>query len=275
MDAAIEFLSDLLYGPFFSIANAIWNACIAACTGLITTTPEAFSPDAWNYVRDQLYPWTIGIGVSMMNLFFLIGFCRAATNFKENITLELCIESLIRIVVLNILLQKGFDLIRMFFRVTSYMAGYVISIEDINLYTTEADWGSHLFWWVFGLGYFIVALVCGIIIILTLYGRYMKLYVSIVFFPLAMPTVLLGRGADASAYAWGKSFLSNVFEIVVIALVMSIAGMIIRGVSIFEGVSLAGFFDGGLQAINSLITIILMTGSVKGASSNLNKSFAL
>ena len=112
-------------------------------------------------------------------------------------------------------------------------------------------------------------------LVLTLYGRYIKLYLSIIFFPLAMPTVLLGRGADAAAYAWVKSFLSNVFEIVVIALVMSIAGMLIEGLSLFASTTVTGFFDGGLQAVNALISIILMTASVKGASSYINKSFAL
>lgn len=275
MDQAMDYISGLLYGPFFLIANAIWDACLAACTGYMVATPESFSANAWNYVQDELYPWAIGIGISMMNLFFLIGFCRAATNFRENITLELCIESLIRIVALNILLQKGFDLISMLFKVASYMAGYVMRGERIDLFTTDADIGSHLFWWLFGFGYFLVALVCGIMIVLTLYGRYIKLYLSIIFFPLAMPTVLLGRGADAAAYAWVKSFLSNVFEIVVIALVMSIAGMLIEGLSLFASTTVTGFFDGGLQAVNALISIILMTASVKGASSYINKSFAL
>lgn len=275
MDQAMDFISELLYGPFFLIANAIWDACMAACTGLMETTPESFSANAWNYVRTELYPWAIGIGISMMNLFFLIGFCRVATNFKENITLELCIESLIRIAALNILLQKGFDLIRMLFRIASYMAGYVMREDSIGLFTTDEDIGSHLFWWLFGFGYFLVALVCGMVILMTLYGRYIKLYLSVVFFPLAMPSLLLGRGADATAYAWIKSFLSNVFEIVVIALVMSIAGMLIRGISLFGEVTVAGFFDGGFQAVNALISMVLMTASVKGASSYLNKSFAL
>ncbi|MFR5044543.1 hypothetical protein [Mediterraneibacter sp.] len=37
----------------------------------------------------------------MMNVFFICVFLKAASNLKENITLELCIEGMIRLVVLK------------------------------------------------------------------------------------------------------------------------------------------------------------------------------
>ncbi len=272
----LNFISDLFYGPFFMLANAIWNWCIGVSTGLLGTTPEGFSAEAWSYVKDTLYPWATGIGVMIMNLFFIIGFLRAVSNFKENITLELCIENLIRIVGLNVFLQKGFGIIRTLFQVASFMSGQVMRMEDVSMYTTDADVGAHLFWWLFGFGYFIVALVCGIIIILTLYGRYSKLYMLIVFFPFASSTVVAGRGVDTTAYAWLKTFLSNTFEIVVIALAMTISGMIIQGISMLEmSLPVMEYFDGFGQAFNSLLSIILMTASVKGAPAFFKQAFAL
>ena len=162
-----------------------------------------------------------------MNLFFIIGFCRAVSNFKENITLELCVESMIRLVVLNVLLQKGIDLITTIFDIAAVMSTDVMRMEQLSFFTSDADMGAHLFWWMFGMLYFLVILVCSIMIVLTLYGRYIKLYVLVVFFPFAMTPLAAGRGVDATTYAWIKTFLSNVMEIVVIALVMSIASMLI------------------------------------------------
>lgn len=271
-----DLLSDVLYGPFYALAYSVWQWCMGIATGIIGTTPEDYSRTAWTYVEDTLYPWATAIGVSLMSLFFIIGFCRAASNFKENITLELCIESMIRLVVLNILLQKGFDLISRFFSMSSALSEDLMEMQHLAFYTGDADWGAHLFWWMFGLLYFLIVVVCGVIIVLTLYGRYIKLYLLVVFFPLAIPTMAGGRGVDATAVAWTKSFLSNTFEIVVIALVMSISSMLIAGTST-PGADLvgSGTFDGFGRAFAAMLNVILMAASVKGASAFMNKSFAL
>lgn len=267
-------LGDLFYGPFFVNARAMWNWCMGLCTGLMTKSPQAFSSETWEFVTETLYPWSLGIGVACLNLFFIIGFVKAVSNFKENITLELCIESMIRLVVANVLMQTGLTIIQAFFTMASRLAGQVMWLEEIPMYTTENDIGTHLFWWLFGFLYFIVALVCAFIIFLTLYGRYIKLYLLVVFYPVAVPAFIAGRGVESATYAWLKSFLSNVFEVVVIALVMSIAGRLISEINVSSGF-ITQFFDGFEQALNSLVHIILMTASVKGASSFLNKSFAL
>jgi len=149
-------------------------------------------------------------------------------------------------------------------------------IEPPSFFTGDVDVGSVIFFWIFGLFYFLVAIVCAFLILITLYSRYIKLYLLVVTFPLAMPTITGGRGIEATAYAWIKSFLSNTFEIVIIALAIAIAGRITAGVSIFTSDNaILNVFDGFAQALNSLIYMILMAVSVKGAPTFLNKTFNL
>lgn len=271
------FLGDtVLYGPFYAIANSIWNVLMSACTGLLTATPQSFSAETWEYVTETLYPWALAIGVSALNVFFIIGFCRAVSNFKENVTMELLIETLVKAVVLNLLLVFGMELFTTFFQLSSVMAGSVFQLNTPQLFTTDADSGARLFWFIFGMGYFLVALVCGILILITIYSRYIKLYALIVFYPLAMPALVGGRGVENTAYAWVRSFLSNVFEVVAIALVMGIAGRIVGGISLFTSENIViEHFDGFAQALNSLVYMILMTVSVKGAAAFMNKTFNL
>lgn len=266
----------LFYSPFYGLANAIWNVLMSACTGLLTTTPQTFSNATWEYVRTELYPWALAIGIMSMNLFIMMGFFRAVSDLKQNITLELMIEVMIKIVILNVLLTNGIRIIAQIFRMASAMAGTAVLTEAPAFFTEDVDIGSQLFIWMFGFGYFLVALVCGFLILLTLYGRYIKLYLLVVCFPLAMPTITGGRGVENTAYAWLRSFLLNTFEIVIIALVMGIAGRIISGITIFtaENVVLKEF-DGFAQALNSMLYMILMTVSVKGASAFMSKTFNL
>jgi hypothetical protein len=269
-----ELLNDLFFGPFFVAAKWIWDWCMGLSIGLISTSPQSFSGEAWRFVTEVLYPWSLGIGVVCLNLFFIIGFLKAVSNLKENITLELCIEAMIRLVAVNVLLQVGLTLVRTFFTMASLLAGQVLNFEQPAFYTSDYDVGSNLFWWLFGFGYFIVAMVCAIIIFLTLYGRYIKLYLLLLFYPIAIPTIAGGRGIESSAYAWVKTFLSNVFEIVVIALTMSIAGRLISNVNL-PTAGFAEHFDGFIQGMHSIIYMILMATSVKGTSILLNKAFNL
>ena len=195
---------------------------------------------------------------------------------KENMTIELMIEAMIKAVVLNVLLVKGLDVIKKIFEMASAMAGTAVMIEPPDFFTGDVDVGSVMFFWIYGLFYFLVAMVCAFLILITLYSRYIKLYLLVVTFPLAMPSITGGRGIEGTAYAWMKSFLSNTFEIVVIALAIAIAGRITSGISIFTSDSaIFNAFDGFAQALNSMIYMILMAVSVKGAPTFLNKTFNL
>ncbi len=283
------------YGPFYKLAEVVWITLMDLSLGVIGKTPSQFSPSAWSYVAHTLYPWTLGIGLSMVNVFFICSFLKAVSNLKEQVTLELFIEGMIRLVAVNVLFQMGiglsmvnvfficsflkavsnlkeqvtlelfiegmirlvavnvlfqmgFNLMKTFFSMASAMSGEIIDFQGPPLFTEEVDIGSHLFWWLFGLLYFLVALVCGIMIFLTLYSRYIKLYMLVVCFPLAMPSLISGRGIDETAKAWLRNFLGNAFEVVVIALVISISGKIIGGFNLPES-SFADFFDGFGQAL--------------------------
>lgn len=269
-----DFISDLLYGSFFSLAKSIWNGIMDMCFGVMSKSPQDFSAGTWEFVEKDLYPWALSIGILMVNLFFLVGFCKSFMNLKEHITLELCVETMIRLVCVNALLRMGMPIMKTILKMAAALAGDVIYIERIAFFTEDGDIGSHLFWWMLGFLYFLVAVICAFMIFLTVYGRYVKLYLLVVFFPFAMPTVIGGRGIEASAYAWVKTFLSNTFEIVAIALTMAICGRLIAGITISSN-WFTGLFDGANQAFNSLVHMILMTASVKSASSLINKAFAL
>ena len=104
----------------------------------------------------------------------------------------------------------------------------------------------------------------------------MKLYWIAAVAPIAFSTMAGGRGLEHSASSWIRTFLSNVFEILAIAMTLSIGGMMIRSIDfgILDNAFL-GIVDGFGSVLQSLITMILMTGAVKGAGSLLNRAFGL
>ena len=272
-----DWVTNFFGGFSIGLANTIWKAAMALIGGLLGTPPQDFSPDAWNFVERTLYPWALSIGVSLLNLFFLIAICRAVSDLHHNITLEMTIEAFVKIVVANVIFLNLFLLMRLILSIAAAMVGEVFTTQSADLIVDEMDIGSTLFYLLFGIFFVLVEIVCSFLLLLTVYSRYIKIYLLIVLAPFALPTLIGGRETERTFYAWLKTFLLNAFEIVAIALTMAISFKIINaGISVFEGSGLMGeAVDGFWDALKALFTMIFMTASVKGVNSLLAKALAL
>lgn len=272
-----DWVTSFFGGFSIGLANTIWKAAMALIGGLLGTVPQDFSPDAWNFVERTLYPWSLSIGVSLLNLFFLIAICRAVSDLHHNITLEMMIEAFIKIVAANVIFLNLFLLMRLVLSIAAAMVGEVFVVQSADLIVDEMDIGSTLFYLLFGIFFVLAAIVCSFLLLLTVYSRYIKIYLLIVLAPFALPALIGGREAERTFYAWLKTFLLNTFEIVAIALTMAISFKIIHaGISVFEGSGLIGeAVDGFWDALNALFTMIFMTASVKGVNNLLAKALAL
>ena len=270
-------LYDFLTGTDMRIAADIWNACMKAAGGMLTMTPQGFSPGTWAFVNGTLYPFALSIGLSLLNLFFIIGWLQALTRIHENITLEMTVEGLMKIVLANVLFLNIKTIIRELFGTASLMAGSVFTLQAPRLVAADLDAGSVLFYNLFGLLYIIAAIACGLIILLTVYGRYIKLYLLVVSAPFALSTIVGGEEARRTFVSWLKTFILNTFEIVVIAMTMVVCFKLTEGgVKIFEkGNMIVEAVNGFWDALNGLFTMVLMTASVKGVTSFMEKTFGL
>lgn len=271
-----EWFSAFFNGTGIGIASNIWKAAMKAVTGVITTTPEDFSSDTWSLVEDKLYPWSLGIGLTVLNLFFMIAIWQAVKNFHQNITTEMIVEALVKIVAANILFINIMPFIKSFFDIAALMTGEVMTVKAPSLVVDDLDMASALFYLLLGTGFLLLSIICGGMILLTVYGRYIKLYLLVILAPLALPTLIGGQGVEHTFYAWLKTFLANVFEIVVIALALVLSFKLIQGgIDLFTADGALSSFDGGIQVINSALTMILVTMSVKTANSFLTRAMGL
>jgi hypothetical protein len=271
-----SWINDLILGPAYTIGNTIWQIAMTMITGVVGTTPEDFSAETWTFVVNILYPWSLGIGILLLNTFFLVGFLRSHSDLKTNYTMEILVNAMIKVVMANTLMRGGIALMRAFFTMAAELSVQVLVAQPAAFMPEDKDFGTYLFFFIFGVIYALVAIVCAILMLLSVYGRYLKLYVLIVFGPIALSTWAGGKGIENSAYAWIKTFLSNTFEIVVIALIISIGGRLIHSIDMGTMISGIGqLVDGFGAVIQSLIHILLMTGAVKGAERLLKQGFQL
>lgn len=268
-------VKDFLLGSTYQIGQSIWNVTMSMIYGVVTTTPQSFSANAWQQTV-TLYHWIRTIALTIMNIFFMVGFFRQASNIKENLTWEILIELGVKAVAANTLMLSGLSLIQEFFAVASDLSGVILQSQPIAFAPEEFDAGVWLFFVIFDLIYVIVAIVCSFMMLFAVYGRYLKLYVVTVISPIALATLPGGRGIENTAYAWIRYFLSIVFEIVVVALTLSLAGKMIASISFGQlDSTLGSWVDGFGQTLQSLFTMILMTAAVKGSGEVMRRGFGL
>ncbi len=274
-NASLE-LQQRLLEEYVQSAFNIWNIFMGLVSGLATMTPEEFSGEAWYFVTTQITPITMGLGAACLNVFFLANLVRQTTNLKEQYTLEILVEHLIYLLLANMLILNGKTLMSLLFKMAGRGAGLVLRMDGMNFVPIDIDTGSRIFVDIFGILFFIVSAVCGGMIFFAFYRRYLQLYALTALMPVALSTMAGGRGVNNTASAWFKTFLASCFEVMVMALVLSVGAAMSRGIdfgSVAAGLGIE--FDGAMQMIQSMVTMISLAAFVMGIDTFMRRALAL
>lgn len=274
LDSFWEALASLL-APFYTAGVAIWNGMLSLIGVVSVNTPETFSEGTWTYVTDTLYPWALSIGGMMLNIFFLIGIIRQTTNLKQNFTLEIFVECCIKVVFANALMLSGMALMKLFFSMASGICGSLMLETPVLFAQEDTDIGSVLFYMIFGFIFLIVCMVCSVMVFLSVYGRFLQLYLLVVNAPIAWGTLPGGPGVSQTAFAWLRTFLAEVFKVVLIVMAILLAGKMCSSIDFGSMSGIGGIFDGAIQALQNICTMILLTASVKGMDVFMKRVYAL
>lgn len=269
--------SMLAGGPNFSMALGAWNLIMSIVQNLLGMSPKEYSPGAWTYIAESIYPWFMGMGAMFLNMFALIGFCRQASNLKENVTMEVWIELFIKIIICNTLLINGLAIMQEFTGFASAVSGGILGNSIPQIYGEEIDLGFSLTMVLLGPLYLILVLVCAVTILIEVLSRFLNLYMLIGTAPLAMSTIAGGRGIDNTAVAWFKSFLTAVMQLAAIAFTLQICSHITSASIFSEAASwdVFGWFNGAGSVLMSVVTVVFLTVAVKGSDAFLKRSFDL
>ena len=102
-NAAIDLL-EMCSGKsfFYNLGICIWNWALSIIGLVASTTPQNFSSAAWTYTTTTVLDFSMGIAASLLNIFYLIGIIRLSTNLKEAFTLELFVDSILKVLLGNL-----------------------------------------------------------------------------------------------------------------------------------------------------------------------------
>ncbi|MGN1155734.1 MAG: hypothetical protein ACI4TK_06120 [Agathobacter sp.] len=285
MEELIEFFEDIIddiFDAFFDFlggglsygfGTGLWNLMISLITATIGTTPEEFSSEAWNYVTTVVYDSCLSLAASMLNIMYLIGLMRQAVKLRENYTAEMLVDALIKVIIANFGLLNGLTLMRQFFGIASTLATVFLGNRG-GLYFEQSvhDLSSTLFYFLFGIIYLIVSLVCSAMIFLAVYSRYMMLYFLVGVAPFAWITLPGGSGVSNTFFSWLKTFIAKSLEVVGIAILIGIGSALCKKIDFGTA---SGIARGAMQAIQNMATMILLAASIKGLDITMRRIFGL
>lgn len=210
-------------------ALEMWNGRLAEIWQLITTSPETFKGGHIWAVIVNINGGLKAIGYALLVLFFVMGVVKTCGSFTEIKKPEMAFKCFIRFVLAQAAVSWGMDLMTGAFRVVQGMATTIINasgltamsatalpdemvsiIEDVGFIESIPLWAvtllGSLFIWVLSL-----------VMILTVYSRFFKLYIATAIAPVPLAS-FAGQPSSSIGVAFLKSYAAICLEGCVIVL---------------------------------------------------------
>lgn len=201
-----------------NLINALntWNEKLAEIWALITQSPENFKGGAIWGVITPIHGALQAVGLALLVLFFVVGVMRTCGSFSETKRPETALKLFIRFAIAKGVVTHGLELMMALFRIVQGVistimgaAGFgaaqqtvlpqeiVNAIEDCGFFESIPLWAVTLIG-----GLFVTVL--SFIMIMTVYGRFFRLYLYT-----AIAPIPLSSFAGEPTQNVGKSFLKS------------------------------------------------------------------
>ena len=201
-----------------NLQNALetWNSKLAEIWTLVTQTPETFKGGLiWNVIKD-IYGGIQAIALALLVLFFVVGVMKTAGSLTEVKKPEHALKLFIRFAISKIVVTYGMDIMLSLFKISQGIVSKIITISNITSSTNSTLPDSMIkaiescgffesipLWAVTLIGGLVVT-VLSFIMIMSVYGRFFKLYLYTAIAPIPLSTF-----AGEPTQNVGKSFLKS------------------------------------------------------------------
>lgn len=197
-------------------ALATWNDKLSEIWLLITQSPEEFKDGTiWNVITN-IHGALQAIGYSLLVLFFVVGVMKTCGNFAEMKRPEIALKMFIRFILAKASIDYGLELMMALFDIVQGIVSKIMATsglaridemvlpESIVTAIEESGfWESVPLWAVTLIGSLFIT-VLSFIMIMTVYGRFFKIYLYT-----AIAPVPLSSFAGEPSSNVGKSFIKS------------------------------------------------------------------
>ena len=260
------------------LENALtdWNGKLSEIWALLTQTPQSFKGgDIWTMITG-IHNAMVGIGYGLLVLFFAMGVFQSAASFRDFQRPEFALRHFIRFILAKVAVGSCMEIMTAIFSVCGGVIATVMGSMGGSV-STAATLPSEIVTAIEGLGLlesiplWLVSLlgslfitVMSFILLLTVYGRFFRLYMFTALAPLPLAS-FAGEATAASGKAFLRSYIGVCMEGAVIVLACLIYSAFLSSSTPAADASLPAVTM-AWQYIGQLIfNMLILTGLVKGA----------
>lgn len=193
-----------------------WNDKLSEIWLLITQSPEQFKGgEIWNVITD-IHGALQAIGYSLLVLFFVVGVMKTCGSFAEMKRPEIAVKMFIRFILAKASIDYGLELMMALIEIVQGIVSKIMATSGLSavsqtvlpdsIVTAIEDcgfWESVPLWAVTLIGSLFIT-VLSFIMIMTVYGRFFKIYLYT-----AIAPVPLSSFAGEPSSSVGKSFIKS------------------------------------------------------------------
>lgn len=266
-------------------ALSVWNAKLQEIWLLITQSPENFKGGGIWSVVVSINGALKAIGFALLVLFFVVGVVKTCGSFAEIKRPEHAAKLFIRFILAKAVVGYGLDLMMALFRIVQGVISTTMNTAGLAAQTAvtmpaemEAAIRALTFWqsipaWAVSLIGSLVIIVLSFVMIMSVYGRFFKLYL----YTAIAPIPLSAFAGEPSANI-GKSFLK------------SYAAVCLEGAIIVLGCIIFSVFASSQPVVDAssspvtmvwaymgelIFNLLVLTGAVKMADRVVREMFGL
>ena len=206
-----------------------WNEKMSEIWMLLTQSPEEFKGGGiWNVIQ-TIHEALVGIGLALLVLFFVVGVVKTCTNLNEVKRPEQALKLFIRFAIARGLVVYGMELMMAIFNIVQGVITQIVATAALGTSTEtvipseivaavdDAGFLESIPLWAVTLLGSIFITIMSFVLILTVYGRFFKLYMYTAISPIPL-SAAAGETTQSTTVAFFKSYASVCLEGAVIVL---------------------------------------------------------
>lgn len=284
------------------ITNAgidIWNVLIGIAFTYLSETPSSFANGAPYEFVTNINTFFVAVASPLTMLFFLWGFFNQSINIREEMNTFNIIKMLVRLLIANYFVVHSITLLNAFISIFTGLNSKVIGFIPKKGYATFEHYtlsssvefavtdlfAGNIFTLIFSIVIFVILVVCGVMLLYTIYSRYLMILFKMPFSCVSFSSLSASNHEfNGMAINFLKDFLATVAELVAIVIAIRLVGFVANNTmdtliaDLINGFTKDGTISGLTDYICHMIVYCLMAsltiGMTKGASAVTSKVFS-
>lgn len=281
----MDWLGDTIIN-LWDFTFSCWDWCMDTIQTVLTQSPVSIGGGtAWSAVS-SIYSGILGTGYALLTLFFFVGIFKTVGSLTDLKRPEVSVRALVRLVLCKLLLDNGLNIVLYFIRIGQGLVSVVfgsISMESTLPTLPEAietairgsTFLSKLVLLIFTIAAMCVIAVMALTIIMSVYGRFFKIYVTGALSPLALSTFAGEPTAHMGAH-YLKAFAGACLEGVVIAIACCLYGAFVQVIPPIQVAEDMGVFvELSVYILTVVLHTVILSGLIKSADWLMQKYLGL